>query len=54
MDKSEARRCLVVYSAIVCAGQPIFAIGVRETSYWIALLGRVVYGIGAESQNGDV
>lgn len=54
MDKFGARRCLVVYSAIVCAGQTIFAIGVRERSYWIALLGRGVYGIGAESQNGDV
>lgn len=54
MDKFGARRCLVVYSAIICTGQAIFALGVREESYWIALLGRGVYGIGAESQNGDV
>ena len=54
VDKFGARICLVVYSSIACAGQAISALGMLEGSYWIALLGRGVYGIGAQSQNGDV
>lgn len=43
------RRCISLFSVLVCIGQALFALGVGLSSYWVAILGRGIYGIGTES-----
>lgn len=49
VDTLGARLCILMFSCLVCIGQGIFVLGVEASNYWIALLGRGVYGIGSES-----
>jgi len=52
VDFIGVRMCIFIFSCFVCGGQVIFAIGVSASSYWMALLGRAVFGVGGESLGG--
>ena len=43
------RRALVIFATTVCVGTWLVALGVRFTSYPLLLVGRAVFGAGAES-----
>ncbi|TPX71065.1 hypothetical protein SpCBS45565_g01340 [Spizellomyces sp. 'palustris'] len=49
VDRVDVKKVLVVFSAVVCMGQTLFAVGVSSKSFGIMLLGRVLFGIGGES-----
>lgn len=49
VDTLGLRRCISIFSVLVCIGQASFAIGVGLCSYWVAILGRGLFGIGSES-----
>ena len=49
VDTLGLRRCISILSVLVCIGQAFFAIGVGLSSYWVAILGRGLFGIGSES-----
>jgi nitrate/nitrite transporter NarK len=44
----------ILFLIVVCIGHAIFSLGVSLYAYWLALLGRTVFGIGAESLNGKI
>jgi MFS family permease len=39
----------IVFCTLVFVGQFIFAIGIQSRSYWVAVIGRFVFGLGGES-----
>eukprot|EP00823_Brevimastigomonas_motovehiculus_P000707 TRINITY_DN108_c0_g1_i2.p1 TRINITY_DN108_c0_g1~~TRINITY_DN108_c0_g1_i2.p1 ORF type:complete len:511 (+),score=140.07 TRINITY_DN108_c0_g1_i2:24-1556(+) len=41
--------CLLIFNAFVFVGQGLFAIGLSVNSYYLALVGRAIFGIGGES-----
>ncbi|KAI9096985.1 major facilitator superfamily domain-containing protein [Phlyctochytrium arcticum] len=49
VDRLDVKKVLIFFSAIVCMGQTLFAVGVSLKSFPIMLLGRVLFGIGGES-----
>jgi nitrate/nitrite transporter NarK len=49
IDKLGIRVGLFLFSSIIAIGQAIFAFGVSSKQYWIALLGRFVFGLGGET-----
>lgn len=44
----------ILFLIVVCIGHAIFSLGVSLYAYWLALLGRTIFGIGAESLNGKI
>ena len=51
VDRIGNRFCNILYTLLVAIGQSLFAFGVTIKSYPLALGGRAIYGIGAESLN---
>eukprot|EP00300_Choanocystis_sp_HF-7_P023822 c25205_g1_i1.p1 GENE.c25205_g1_i1~~c25205_g1_i1.p1 ORF type:complete len:562 (+),score=114.87 c25205_g1_i1:1-1686(+) len=50
LDKVTGLRAgTVIFSAFILLGQGMFALGISLRVYWIALLGRFVFGLGGES-----
>lgn len=49
VDKIGVRLCLLVFAALVTAGQVIFTIGLSSKSWSIMFIGRFVFGLGGES-----
>lgn len=49
IDKWGARLTLLIFAALITAGQAIFAFGLSIKSWPVMLIGRVVYGFGGES-----
>jgi MFS family permease len=39
----------IIFCSLVLTGQTVFAIGVQSRSYWLAVLGRFIFGLGGES-----
>lgn len=48
LDKVGIRAGLILFTVILTFGQLIFAFGVNAELYWLALLGRFVFGLGGE------
>jgi MFS family permease len=44
---------ICIFSGLVCLGQAIFAFSADIGSYPVALVGRIVFGLGGESLNGQ-
>ncbi|TPX36637.1 hypothetical protein SmJEL517_g01304 [Synchytrium microbalum] len=49
IDRLGTTTMLLVFSALVCLGQALFAFGVSSKSFAIMLAGRILFGIGGES-----
>ena len=49
MDQGHLRTMLVTLAALLCVGQMLFSLGVVWKWNWLALVGRLVFGIGGES-----
>ncbi|KAJ3256392.1 hypothetical protein HK103_005521 [Boothiomyces macroporosus] len=49
IDKIGSNAMIVLFSSLVCVGQAIFAYGVERKHFIIMLIGRLVFGLGAES-----
>jgi hypothetical protein len=49
LDNLSADIILIVFSALVCGGQLLFAYGVSMKHFYVMLLGRFFFGLGAES-----
>lgn len=49
VDSIGVRTCIVLFCSISLIGQGIFAIGVGMKSFYLALFGRVVFGLGGEN-----
>jgi hypothetical protein len=54
VDLFGVRICICIFSSLVCLGQAIFSFSASITNYPVALVGRVVYGLGAECLSGDI
>jgi MFS family permease len=53
VDLFGVRICICIFSSLVCLGQAIFAFSASITNYPVALVRRVVYGLGAECLSGE-
>ena len=51
IDKIGIRTSILVFALLVSVGHAIFAIGVTQKSYLLALLGRGIFGCGGENLN---
>jgi MFS family permease len=51
IDYVGIRVSILLFSVLLAAGQAIFAFGCDLGSFYIALLGRFVFGLGGESLN---
>jgi len=40
---------MMVFLTLICLGQAVFALGVTLKKFWLALLGRLIFGFGGES-----
>jgi len=40
---------MVVFLTLICIGQAVFAVGVTLKKFWLALVGRLIFGFGGES-----
>ncbi|KAI9356236.1 major facilitator superfamily domain-containing protein [Zopfochytrium polystomum] len=49
VDRFDTRKVLLAFSACVCIGQTLFAVGVSIRSYSVMVFGRILFGIGGES-----
>lgn len=49
VDKIGVRLCTFIFAFIVCIGHSIFSLGITLQSYTIAVIGRVISGIGGEN-----
>ncbi|KAJ3300072.1 hypothetical protein HK104_004794 [Borealophlyctis nickersoniae] len=49
VDRLDPKKILLLFSALVCAGQTLFAFGVSIKHFGTMLVGRVLFGIGGES-----
>ena len=49
VDKIGIRIGLLLFSSLVAAGQAVFALGCSSAQYWLAVLGRFIFGLGGES-----
>ena len=49
VDRYGCRRTLLWFSVILVAGQALVAFGVSISSFWVMLLGRLLYSLGGES-----
>jgi MFS family permease len=50
VDKLGVRVGILVFTLVIAIGQAIFAFGVQINNFYIALLGRGIFGCGGESQ----
>ncbi len=51
VDKVGTRISITIFQLCVLIGQVVFAIGVHLNLYWLLLLGRFIFGLGAETQS---
>lgn len=51
LDQLGIRSGLLLFTVILTLGQFVFYLGGAKESYWLMLLGRVIFGIGGESMN---
>lgn len=49
IDYVGVRIGITIFAALVCAGQAVFALGCSSKQYWLAILGRIIFGFGGES-----
>lgn len=49
VDRVGPTRMLMIFVCIVCVGQILFTWGVSVKTYWLMILGRILFGIGGES-----
>ncbi|KAI8840249.1 major facilitator superfamily domain-containing protein, partial [Chytridium lagenaria] len=49
VDKLGPTMMLLIFSFLVCFGQALFALGMTFKSFWLMVLGRLVFGLGGES-----
>jgi MFS family permease len=45
---------IILFSTLICLGQAVFAFSASIKNYPLALVGRIIFGLGGESQNGEV
>ncbi|KPA85565.1 hypothetical protein ABB37_01829 [Leptomonas pyrrhocoris] len=43
------RRAMLLFTSLILAGSVLFYIGVHNTTYWMLIVGRIVFGLGGES-----
>jgi len=49
VDSIGIRTGVILFSTLICIGQAVFALGCSAGAYWLALLGRFIFGLGGES-----
>lgn len=49
VDRLDVKKVLICFSAVVCLGQTLFAVGVSLKHFGTMLIGRILFGIGGES-----
>ena len=49
IDYVGVRIGIVIFATFICAGQVVFALGCSAKLYWVAILGRIIFGFGGES-----
>jgi len=50
IDRVGVNTGLILFTGLLCGGQALFALGVSNSSYILALIGRFVFGLGGECQ----
>merc|ERR1719158_2274164 len=49
VDQIGVYKCIVIFMSFLVLGQSIFALAVSTKTYWLALVGRIIFGFGGES-----
>lgn len=49
IDYVGVRLGITIFATLICVGQAVFALGCSSRQYWLALLGRIIFGFGGES-----
>ena len=49
VDYVGVRIGIVIFATLICAGQAVFALGCSAGLYWLAIVGRIIFGFGGES-----
>eukprot|EP00494_Astrolonche_serrata_P033097 UN33366 len=49
VDQIGVYKCLVIFMTCLCVGQSVFALAVSTESYWLAIVGRIIFVFGGES-----